>query len=156
MAIAKAGKIWQIAKRWHIRDSLSAVFRATIGTLSFIAARQTVPDSSRLSYFDTRGMVQGFFVSMGRMSGHSVHLLPHFTLNSAIRFAFGGIRYRLPTDLLHCFTLRYHKYNQAPMKRPGICHYLPARPPGRMAIAGWQLPVADWQHSASYTTYGVY
>ena len=21
-----------------------------------------------------------------------------------------------------------------------------------MAIAGWQLPVADWQHSASYTT----
>ena len=83
------------------------------------------------------------------MSGHSVHLLPHFTLNSAIRFAFGW----LPTDLLHSLALRYHKYNQAPVKRPGICHYLPARPPGRMAIAGWQLPVADWQHSASYTTH---
>ena len=148
MAIAKAGKIWQIAKRWQVRDSLSAVFRATIGTLSFIAARQTVPDSSRLSYFDTRGMVQGFFVSMGRMSGHSVHLLPHFTLNSAIRFAFGW----LPTDLLHSLALRYHKYNQAPVKRPGICHYLPARPPGRMAIAAWQLPLADWQHFASYTS----
>ena len=54
--------------------------------------------------------------------------------------------------LLHCFALKYHEYAQAPVKRPSICHYLPARPPGRMAIAGWQLPVADWQHSASYTT----
>ena len=55
MAIAKAGKIWQIAKRWHIRDSLSAVFRVTVETLSSVAAEQTIQNSLRLSVIIQEG-----------------------------------------------------------------------------------------------------
>ena len=101
MAIAKAGKIWQIAKRWHIRDRLSTVFRVTVETLSSVASEQTVQNSLRLSVFNTGGMNQGLLWHEENVGRHPMHFLPHFTLNSAIRFAFGG----LPTIFAPLFSL---------------------------------------------------
>ena len=90
MAIAKAGKIWQIAKRWQVRDSLSAVFRATIGTLSSIAAGQTVANSPPLSVFDTRRMVQGLLSAGGECRGTLYTFYPISHLIQPLGSRLGG------------------------------------------------------------------